>query len=172
MGDLWKELPVFKNWVEDMALYQYLPKNRFWLVHMYVHMHIFQRGGEDRGRWFSQNKKMNRRILNIWIRTPRIGPGVNAGSQEKNTFQRSRHRVHKKKSVLSSFFENPRKLMLKIFQPKLLCWLWRLVVILMVDLFQIWERVFAVENKLNLLVILNLRLVDVTWTSNWKFWEF
>ena len=76
------------------------------------------------------------------------------------------------KSVLSSFFENPRKLMLKIFQPKLLCWLWRLVVTLMVDLFQIWKRVFAVENKLNLLVISNLRSVNFTSTSNWKFCEF
>ena len=28
----------------------------------------------------------------------------------------------RKKSVLSSLFENPRKFMLKIFQPKLLCW--------------------------------------------------
>ena len=67
MGDLWKELPVFKNWVEDMALYQYLPKNRFWLVRTYVHMHIFQKGGGGRIEEgdFRKIKKMNRRILNI-----------------------------------------------------------------------------------------------------------
>ena len=50
-----------------MALYQYLPKNRFWLVRTYVHMHIFQKGGGGRIEEgdFRKIKKMNRRILNI-----------------------------------------------------------------------------------------------------------
>ena len=45
MSDLKKDLPVLKNWVEDMVLY--LPKNRFWLVRTYVrtYAYISKRGG-------------------------------------------------------------------------------------------------------------------------------
>ena len=97
--------------------------------------------------------RIDRNVEKCWKEQADMSTWCNESWNEFREFYAWSSSVYENKPVFSSVGGMREKSKLKICNKKMLYWLWRLIVSLMVDLFQILKRIYGVQTKPYLWII-------------------